>query len=192
MKFYIIIIGAVLLWAFALSYSLLSIKKSSDKGNAVSLTTLPMKLTSIAFTNKGSIPSKYTCDGEGDNPPLTISSVPSKAESLALIMEDPDVPTSIREDGMWDHWVMWSIPIEIKEIQEGGLPPGTVGLNTGMDNEYYPPCPPDREHRYFFKLYALDTTLQLDSQSTKHDLLKAMEGHILDEAVLMGRYVRKK
>lgn len=150
-----------------------------------------MKISSPTFTNEGKIPSPYTCDGDNVNPPLEFADVPNGTASLALIMEDPDVPKSIRPDGMWDHWVVWNIPPSTAGIDEGTLPPGVVGLSTRGVNEYGGPCPPDREHRYFFYLYALDTMLDLPEASTKADLLGAMEGHIIERAELMGRYERQ-
>ncbi|MBI2506745.1 MAG: YbhB/YbcL family Raf kinase inhibitor-like protein [Candidatus Colwellbacteria bacterium] len=150
-----------------------------------------MKLESSAFQNNQSIPSKYTCDGENISPPLIISEVPEGAKSLVLIMDDPDVPKNLRPDGMWDHWLVWDIPPVATEIREGTSPPGVVGKNTGGKTGYAGPCPPDREHRYFFKIYALDTMLDLSAETTtKADLEAAMQGHISGQAELMGRYNR--
>lgn len=149
-----------------------------------------MKLTSPAFEHEGKIPAKYTCDGENINPPLKIADVPSGAKSLVLIMDDPDVPKYLRKDGMWDHWVVFNIPPGVREIKEGEEPQGTHGIGTGSNLNYMGPCPPDREHRYFFKLYALDTELNLPEKATKQQIEKAMEGHILAETQLMGRYKR--
>ena len=149
-----------------------------------------MKLTSPAFDHEGKIPSKYTCDGENINPALTISDLPSEAKSLVLIMDDPDVPKHLREDGMWDHWVVFNIPISVRDIKEGEEPVGTHGSGTSGNLNYFGPCPPDREHRYFFKLYALDTELDLAEKATKQQVEKAMEGHVLEKAELMGRYER--
>lgn len=150
-----------------------------------------MVLTSDAFHHEHSIPSKYTCDGENINPPLKIDEVPEGAKSLVLIMDDPDVPSSVREDNNWDHWLVWNIPPNTEMIAENSAPPGTVGRNTGGKYAYGGPCPPDREHRYFFKLYALDKELDLESDATKADIEKAMNGSILSEAVLMGTYERQ-
>lgn len=149
-----------------------------------------MKLTSPAFENEGKIPSRHTCDGENVNPALSITEVPSDAKSLVLIMDDPDVPRDIREEGMWDHWVVFNIPPGEVEIREGQEPKGRHGLGTGNNTEYFGPCPPDAEHRYFFKAYALDCELELPEKSTKRDVEAAMTGHVLDTAVLMGRYER--
>lgn len=148
-----------------------------------------MKLTSPVFENEGKIPSVYTCDGKNVSPPLAIEDVPIEAKSLALIMDDPDVPAHIREDGMFDHWVLWNIPIDTKVIKEGEVI-GVTGSNTAGSVKYTGPCPPDREHRYFFKLYALDTELDLAEGSTKAMVEKAMEGHIIEQCELMGRYDR--
>jgi hypothetical protein len=150
-----------------------------------------MKLTSSTFDHEGKIPSKYTCDGENINPPLTISNVPAQAKSLVLIMDDPDVPKRLRADGMWDHWIVFNIPPNLTEINEGEEPPGVHGIGTSNNLDYFGPCPPDREHRYFFKLYALDTELNLREKATKKQVEKAMEGHIQAKAQLMGRYARK-
>lgn len=145
-----------------------------------------MKIDSSAFGHNQSIPSKYTCDGENINPPLTFSDVSESAKSLVLIMDDPDAPM-----GVWDHWFVWNIPKETISINEDLTPPGVVGKNTGGKIGYQGPCPPDRQHRYFFKLYALDTMLDIDTSATKQDLEKAMEGHILEKAELIGLYSRR-
>lgn len=150
-----------------------------------------MKLTSTAFQQEGRIPQKYTCDGAGINPPLTISDIPAGTASLVLIMDDPDVPKSIRQDGIWDHWIIFNIPASTTQIAEGKEPSGTHGIGTGKNTEYYGPCPPDGEHHYFFNLYALDTLLDLPRGSTKKQVIQTMEGHILAKAILIGRYKRE-
>jgi Raf kinase inhibitor-like YbhB/YbcL family protein len=149
-----------------------------------------MKLTSTAFKNGGKIPSKHTCDGPNINPPLNIADVPSGAKSLVLVMDDPDVPKNLRKDGMWDHWVVFNIPVTVQEIKEGEEPKGVHGIGTSQNLKYNGPCPPDREHRYFFKLYALEMELDLPQKATKKQVEKAMEGHILEKTELMGRYER--
>lgn len=154
-----------------------------------------MKLTSPAFTDGGKIPSKYTCDSQNINPPLTFSDVPEDAKSLVLIMDDPDIPDFVKDKfgiKVWDHWVVFNIPPTTKGVMEGKNLPGKLGKNTGGKNAYGGPCPPDREHRYFFKLYALDTHLDLPEGAAKAEVEKAMKGHILAEAKLMGKYERKK
>ena len=151
-----------------------------------------MKLTSTAFEHEGKIPGKYTCDGENISPPLTISDVPSEAKGLVLIMDDPDVPKEFREDGMWDHWLVFNIPPGSSQIKEGEEPAGTHGIGTGGNLNYYGPCPPDREHRYFFKLYALSTKLDLPEKATKQQVEEAMESNIIAKAELMGKYERSQ
>ena len=149
-----------------------------------------MQLTSPAFEHEGYIPKKYTCDGANINPPLHIADVPANAKSLVLIMDDPDVPRHLRPDGMYDHWILFNMPPETREIAEAHEPLGTHGMGTGGKTNYVGPCPPDKEHRYFFKLYALDTLLSLPEKSTKKDVEKAMQNHILAETQLMGIYGR--
>jgi len=150
-----------------------------------------MELTSPAFADGGKIPSKYTCDGTNTSPRLVISEVPSEAKSLVLIMDDPDVPKSIRKDGTWDHWIVFNIPATLRDISEGEEPPGTPGSGTSGNQDYFGPCPPDGEHRYFFKLYALDAELSLSKKATKQQVESAMEGHIIENTALMGRYERR-
>ncbi len=149
-----------------------------------------MQITSTQFKNGERIPSKYTCDGERVSPPLVFEGVPQNAVSLVLIVEDPDVPQYVREDGMWNHWLVWNMSPETQGITEGGVPVGTIGINTSGRHDWTPPCPPDREHRYFFRLYALDVVLDLERDSSKAELLRAIEGHMLEQAELMGRYKR--
>jgi Raf kinase inhibitor-like YbhB/YbcL family protein len=151
-----------------------------------------MKITSSAFQDHELIPPKYTCDGADVIPPLKVKEVPREAKSLALIMDDPDVPPAVRPDRNWDHWIVWNVPPDVDQIEEGKPPKGVVGRNSWGKNGYGGPAPPDREHRYFFKLYALDRTLDLPSTAGKPELQKAMEGHVLAEAQLVGRYDRKR
>lgn len=151
-----------------------------------------MKIFSPSFGHNKNIPSKYTCDGENINPPLKFKDVPLEAKSLVLIMDDPDVSKHLREDGIWDHWLVWNMPSTIKGIAENSIPNGKVGLNTSGRNNYVSPCPPDREHRYFFKLYALDIMLDIPVSSAKTVLWAEMQGHIIDQAELIGLYERRK
>lgn len=141
-----------------------------------------LTLKSPAFQANQKIPKKYTCDGEGISPPLTVEDVPDDAKTLALICEDPDAV-----GGMFDHWVVWNIPASTRSIEEN-KPAGIEGLNTGRENSYHPPCPPSGCHRYFFKVYALDTRLDLSVNSKKKDLEKAMQGHMLAVGELIGLY----
>ncbi|MBU0766353.1 YbhB/YbcL family Raf kinase inhibitor-like protein [Patescibacteria group bacterium] len=148
-----------------------------------------MTMTSSVFEHGALIPIKYTCDGENMNPPLVFSDIPENAISLVLIMEDPDVPKSIRSDGMWDHWVVFNIPPSVTSLEENEQPSGVAGKGTTENLHYKGPCPP-AQHRYYFRLFALDTLLDLPEGSIKLDVLEAMEGHVLAEAKLMGRYDR--
>lgn len=140
-----------------------------------------MKITSPEFGQNSLIPSKFTCEGEDINPALTIEGVPAQAKTLALIMDDPDAPM-----GTWVHWVVFNIPVTDK-IKENSVP-GTQGTNTAKKLEYHGPCPPYGTHRYFFKIYALDAELDLQEGASKGALEKAMQGHILDKAELIGLY----
>ena len=144
-----------------------------------------LKLTSASFEPGGNIPSRHTCDGEGINPTLNIEGVQEDAKSLVLIMDDPDAPS-----GTWDHWVKFNISTSTTEIKENEEPEGVSGIGTSGNKEYFGPCPPDREHRYFFKLYSLDTELDLKEGATKKEVEKAMEDHILQQTELIGLYER--
>lgn len=149
-----------------------------------------MKLISSAFKHQGPIPAVYTCDGKDISPPLEIQDVPKEAKVLVLIMDDPDVPKDRRKDGLWVHWVVYNIPPETRHIPENSKPPGIPGVNTKGTNAYQGPCPPDREHRYFFKLYALKAPLHLKAGAAKSEVEAAMAGLIISEAQLMGTYNR--
>lgn len=160
---------------------------SSKKITNLNKETLSMKITSSAFQHNQTIPAKYTCDGENISPPLTISEVPEGTQSLLLINDDPDAPA-----GTWVHWTIWNIDPATAEIAENSVPQGAVeGITSFGSAGYGGPCPPSGEHRYFFKLYALDTTLDLDSKADKAQLEKVMEGHILAEGELIGLYSRQ-
>lgn len=147
-----------------------------------------MDILSPKFSNNNYLPQKYTCDGEDINPPLKFQDVPETARSLVLIVDDPDAPM-----GDFVHWTVWNIDPGVKEIAEDSVPlDGVEGITDFGASGYGGPCPPDGMHRYYFKLYALDIRLSLDSQAKKRDIEIAMQGHILDEAVLVGFYERNK
>lgn len=146
-----------------------------------------MVLTSSAFADSGVIPAKHSCDGGDVVPPLSWSGAPPATRSFALVVDDPDAP-----GGTWDHWVVFDIPPTVASIEEGKVPAGIVGTNSWKKQSWGGPCPPDREHRYFFRLYALDTLLRLPATSTKRDVEEAMKGHILAEGQLIGRYDRNR
>lgn len=152
-----------------------------------------MKITSSAFANAERIPEKYTCDGDQYlSPPLRIHDVPEGTQSLVLIMDDPDVPQAFGHD-MFTHWVLFNMPGTTEHIHEGESI-GIAGANTRGDARYTGPCPPiDYEpavHRYFFKLYALDTMLSLGAGAAKADIEAAMRGHIIADDELIGTYSR--
>jgi Raf kinase inhibitor-like YbhB/YbcL family protein len=151
-----------------------------------------MTISSSAYENNSIIPSKYTCDGEGVNPPLTFEGVPEGTKSLAMLMDDPDVPKNLLPAGVFDHWVIYNIDPKATEIKENSPPPGSQGLNGAGKLGFTPPCPPDREHRYFFRLYALDTKVEFDDPAkvTKQMVIDKMQGHVIDQVELVGRYNR--
>jgi Raf kinase inhibitor-like YbhB/YbcL family protein len=158
---------------------------------------LIMKLTSPSFENQGETPKKYTCDGEDIPPAITWSDVPEGTQSFALIVDDPDAPDPANPRMTWVHWVIYNIPATILSLPEGvkekDLPKGTLqGLNDWKKTGYGGPCPPVDKHRYFHKLYALDIVLPDLKQPTKAKLEKAMEGHVLSKAELVGLYQREK
>ena len=140
-----------------------------------------MELTSPAFQNNTLIPAKYTCQGEDISPPLAVTGIPNGTVTVALINDDPDAP-----GGTWDHWIVWNIPPD-GTIGQSTVP-GLQGKNSWGRNKYGGPCPPSGTHRYFFKLYALDGKLALKEGARKADVLKAMEGHVLAQAQLIGLY----
>ncbi|HPG41478.1 MAG TPA: YbhB/YbcL family Raf kinase inhibitor-like protein [bacterium] len=152
-----------------------------------------MKLSSAAFTEGGMIPSKFTCDGVNVSPSLAWEGAPVNTKTLALIVDDPDAPA-----GIWVHWVLFNIPPQTQNLSEN-VPHDKVlvngasqGINDFRKFGYGGPCPPGGTHRYYFKLYALDTTLKLAPGSSNRDLVNAMRGHILAEAQLMGKYKRSR
>jgi hypothetical protein len=155
-----------------------------------------MKLMSPSFENQGSIPEKFTCDGKDLSPALEWSDVPAGTQSFALIVDDPDAPDPANPKMTWVHWVLYNIPADVKSLSEGldakALPGGTLqGVNDWKRTGYGGPCPPIGRHRYFHKLYALDTVLPDLNQPTKSELEKAMSGHVLSEVALVGLYQRK-
>jgi Raf kinase inhibitor-like YbhB/YbcL family protein len=154
---------------------------------------MAISLTSPVFRHNGSIPKLYTCQGKDISPALSWSGLPNGTQSVALIVDDPDAPDPAAPKRVWVHWVLYNIPpgaTGLKEaIQAAKLPPGTrEGKNDWDRIGYGGPCPPIGRHRYFHKLYALDTVLPDLKHPTKAELVKAMEGHVLEEAELVGTY----
>jgi hypothetical protein len=148
--------------------------------------SLPMQITSPSFSNNGNIPSEFTCSGSDLNPQLNFANIPENTKSLALIMDDPDAPNST-----WIHWVIFNISPKTTVINKNSAPSGAIqGINSWGTSNYGGPCPPSGTHRYFFKLYALDNTLSLSSSASKANVESAMQGHILSQATLIGKYAK--
>ncbi len=156
---------------------------------------MSLTLTSAAFTHRGAIPAKYTCEGADVSPPLTWSDLPPGTKSVALIVDDPDAPDPAAPKMTWVHWVLYNLPPTINGLPEGAsaLPSATRhGLNDWHNTTYGGPCPPIGRHRYFFKLYALDTELPDLGRPTRLTLEKAMKGHVLGQAELVGIYQKQR
>jgi hypothetical protein len=145
-----------------------------------------MNISSPSFADGGRIPDKFTCKGENISPRIDMAGIPDNARSLAVIVDDPDAPMKI-----WVHWVAWNMP-PVSMIPEAGLPQGSVeGVNDFGVRQYGGPCPPPGSvHRYFFKVYALDAMLDIGEDSDKADVEKAIKGHVLAQATLVGTYSR--
>lgn len=147
-----------------------------------------MKIQSPAFKNNQVIPTKYTCDGEGINPPLLFSDVPENTQSFALLVDDPDAPS-----GTFTHWIVWDISPNTSKVGENSVPnEASQGLSDAGKIGYIGPCPPSGTHRYFFKLHALDTKFNLSGTVKREDFDNAMSGHIISQAQLIGFYSREK
>ena len=146
-----------------------------------------IKITSSAFHEGGSIPSKFTCDGSDTSPPMQLSGIPSEAKSLVLIADDPDAP-----GGLFTHWLVWNIPPQTSMIAEGAAPKGVQGANDFGKSGYRGPCPPPGTHRYSFKIFALDRELELHTGAKRSQVDAAMKGHVIAQGELVGRYARKK
>ena len=182
-RIYFTVISLILLFCSCANSNETTLKNEGKK---------TMKITSLAFVNNGMIPAKYTCDGEDISPPLQWDGIPDGTKSFALICDDPDAPM-----GTFVHWVLYNLPAETKELAENI--PADKELSNGARQGttdfrrigYGGPCPPSGTHRYFFKIYSLDTKLDLPAGATKSQLLKAMEGHILGQGELVGKYKRQ-
>jgi Raf kinase inhibitor-like YbhB/YbcL family protein len=171
-KSWLVLIIVVVLIAFAAWKS----QNSGKRANA-------MTIESTVFENNGKIPVLYTCNGDGAQPPLLISNVPENAKSLSLIVDDPDAP-----NGDFVHWVVWNLHPKTASIENKGVPGAKEG-NTGVGKPgYVAPCPPSGTHHYYFKLYALDSMLDLPDGTDKAGLLAGMEGHVIESATLLGLY----
>ncbi len=141
-----------------------------------------MILESPAFAHNGFIPKEYTCNGADHSPPLIWKKIPENTQSFVLIMDDPDAPM-----GLWVHWILFNLPADCHELT--GIPSKAISArNSWGRTGYGGPCPPSGTHRYFFKLYALDTLLTLGEHATKKEIETAMQNHIIEQTELMGRY----
>ncbi len=157
---------------------------------------MSLSIRSAAFVNGGEIPARHTCQGRDVSPPLDWSAAPPNTQSLVLIVDDPDAPDPAAPQMTWVHWLLYGLPPSASAlpegVAEGALPAGTRGgLNDWARTAYGGPCPPIGRHRYFFKLYALDCILADLQEPTKAQLLKAMEGHVLASAELVGTYIKR-
>jgi Raf kinase inhibitor-like YbhB/YbcL family protein len=194
MKVKIFVIFAIIVFvilAGVVSFLFLGPKEKREQKPIQAPAIIPvsnMRILSSAFTHNGTIPAKYTCDGEDVSPPFTISEVPSGAQSLVLIVDDPDAPGRT-----FVHWTLWNINPQTTEIPEDKIPEEAIeGLTDFGEKGYGGPCPPSGTHRYFFKLYALDTKLALENYLQKQDIEKEIQGHILAQSELIGLYSREK
>ena len=170
----------------ALGGSLAIIKERKDGAEKTTDTKSNMRIETSILEANSKISAKYTCDGDDISPPLTISDVPPEAKSLALIVDDPDSPT-----GNWTHWTIWNMDPALTEIEEDTIPEGIEGITSFGSKGYGGPCPGSGVHRYYFKLYALDTILDIPESTDKKSLETAMVNHILASAELVGLYSRK-
>lgn len=165
---------------------------TAQANSRVGAKKMEIKITSSAFEDGGMIPAKYTCDGADVSPALQWDAVPEGTKSIALICDDPDAPM-----GTWVHWVLFNLPADTKELKENiphdkTLPNGAIqGITDFGRNGYGGPCPPSGTHRYFFKIYALDTKIELSSSANKSQLVEAMKDHILAQGQLTGKYKRQ-
>ena len=152
------------------------------------ITYQDMEITSNAFSNNGKIPPKYTCDGDNVNPYLKITNIPEQTKSLVLIVDDPDAPSKT-----WVNWIVFNISVSGKEliIPENSVPKGIQGINDFKKIEDGGPCPPSGTHRYSFKIYALDSQLELKEGSSKKQVEEVMKNHIIDNSELVGVYSKK-
>lgn len=169
--------------AFA-SIGIMLVAIIATSGNAFAAET-KMTITSQAFKNSDTIPKKYACDGKNISPPLQFKNIPKNAKSLAIIMDDPDAPM-----GTFNHWIAWGISPKKHQISEGEKGKISEGMNGLGQKGYFGPCPPTGTHRYYFKLYALDSDIDISEKSKKKELQIAIDKHTLQSATLMGKYAK--
>jgi Raf kinase inhibitor-like YbhB/YbcL family protein len=192
MKHAYTLLGVMTLVIFVGAYIAFSKKAEAPITNDLVNNAMSLTLTSPVFTEGGSIPSKYTCDGENISPELHIGDVPEGTKSLVLVMDDPDIPESIKQERhieKFNHWALYNIPADTRVIEEGVLV-GKTGMNGRGETKYTGPCPPDREHRYIFRLYAVSGQLNFLQAPTLDEVETAARGMMLESSTLMGRYNR--
>jgi len=180
--------GSIIALAIIIGAVFIFVEKTSENDAPLPIIPTNMKITSTVFEHNQKIPSKYTCDADNISPELSFSDVSEDAKSLVLISHDPDAP----RPGGWIHWVVINMDPTTTGIGENSKPSSGLETTTSFGQPGYGgPCPPSGSHRYYFYLYALDTTLDLDAEATKAEVETAMEGHILEKAELMGNYQRQ-
>lgn len=199
MKVTYALIGVALLLLLGVGYYLYQQKSVDPLYDGIDPSLTMFSISSLAFAHNAMIPAKYTCDAENTSPPLSISGIPSGTVSIAITMDDPDVPKALKADGMFDHWVLYGIPVQKGQTTleiAGASAPGPQGLNGKGEAAYTGPCPPPdfqpTQHRYFFKVYALSTELSFFKPPTKAELEAAITGNVLGTAELIGTYDRAK
>lgn len=184
-------------WTSAVCFGIRLVAVAMLAGFASGNKAMALTLTSTAFDAGHDMPVIFTCDGKDVSPPLSWSGVPAGTKSLALIVEDPDAPDPAKPQRVWKHWVLYDIPPGANGLPQGvqakDLPPGTrEGLNDWKRTGYGGPCPPTGRHRYFHRLYALDVVLPDLGHPTRDQLEKAMQGHVIEQAELIGLYQKQK
>lgn len=202
MKKELLVLGVVLIVTIVAAFTFFT-RNATAPTHEKSLTdsnikNMSLTLTSLVFNNNESIPSTYTCDGENTIPPLEITGVPEEADSLVLVMDDPDIPEEVKEARgieKFNHWVSYNIATSVNKV-EAGIEPGEMGLNTAGDAKYTGPCPPPQyepsEHRYIFRLYAIKGQLNFADTPTLDEVELAAQAVVVDQTRLIGRYKRQQ
>jgi Raf kinase inhibitor-like YbhB/YbcL family protein len=187
MKRQLIILGAVVVAALLTVWFVKHRQSAVQTDSAFINSVSHMKIESPAFAQGGEIPSQYTCDGPDVSPPLAITGAPEGTKSLALLVDDPDAVV-----GTWVHWLVWNIDPSVALTDEGAVPRGGIeGVTSSGRPGWHGPCPPSGTHRYFFKIFALDVTLDLPASAGASEFERAINGHVLDKAGLLGNYRKK-
>jgi hypothetical protein len=179
----ILVLGVVTIPQLASAQYYTQYSKTEETTKKVQNKTPPLKISSSAFKQYGQIPKKFTCNGDNVSPPLKIENIPQKTKSLALIVDDPGAPA-----GTFTHWLAWNIPPTKTNLSVGEKNAISQGTNDFGNSKYAGPCPPSGTHWYFFKLYALDSKIDISVKSKKKDLVAAMQNHIIQTATLIGKY----